>query len=159
MVGASMLPNGVEAGTGCVYPAAVANIGTQLSAHGLSWKAYEGDMGNVATREAATCGHPALGSLDGTQSAVAGDGYATRHDPFVYFHSVIDNAAYCDAHVVALGSPSGAMPASALAHETGWRATWRQPRARRRSPSSRRTSATTVTTTLQERDRRRVVAG
>jgi hypothetical protein len=60
------------------------------------------------------------GQLPGwTQSAVAGDGYATRHDPFVYFHSVIDDQAYCNSHVVALGSPSGAMPASAIAGETG----------------------------------------
>jgi hypothetical protein len=50
---------------------------------------------------------------------VNGDGYASRHDPFVYFHSIIDSAAYCDAHVVALGSPTGAMPASALKGETG----------------------------------------
>ena len=29
-------------------------------------------------------------AVDETQKAEAGDGYATRHDPFVYFHSVID---------------------------------------------------------------------
>jgi hypothetical protein len=114
-----MLPNGVEAGTGCVYPAEVQNIGTQLSASGKKWKAYMQDMGNDPNREAAACGHPALNSKDETQKAEQGDGYATRHDPFVYFHSVIDEQAYCDAHVVALGSPSGAMPAAALAGETG----------------------------------------
>ena len=117
--GALMLPNGVETGTGCVYPAEVANIGTQLSALKLTWKAYEEDMGNDPNREAAACGHPAVGSTDETQKAVAGDGYATRHDPFVYFHSVIDEQGYCDKHVVALGSPSGAMPAAALSGETG----------------------------------------
>ncbi|MDX6604620.1 MAG: hypothetical protein QOF23_1129 [Solirubrobacterales bacterium] len=118
-VGALMLPNGVESGVGCVYPAEVPTIGNQLSDRGLSWKAYQEDMGNDPNREAAACGHPAIGSADGTQSAEAGDGYATRHDPFVYFHSVIDNQAYCDSHVVALGSPNGAMPAAALAGETG----------------------------------------
>ncbi|HUA45295.1 MAG TPA: alkaline phosphatase family protein [Solirubrobacteraceae bacterium] len=118
-VGALMLPNGVESGTGCVYPADVPNIGTQLSATGLNWKAYEEDMGNDPNRETAACGHPALNSQDQTQDAEAGDGYATRHDPFVYFHSVIDNQTYCDDHVVALGSPTGAMPAAALAGETG----------------------------------------
>ena len=60
-------------------------------------------MGNDPTREAAACGHPALGSVDHTQSANAGDGYATRHDPFVYFESVTTNSTYCDEHVVALG--------------------------------------------------------
>ncbi|MGZ4175602.1 MAG: alkaline phosphatase family protein [Solirubrobacteraceae bacterium] len=117
--GAVTLPSGVETGEGCVYPAGVQNIGTQLSAAGLNWKAYEEDMGNDPNRETAACGHPAVNAQDGTQSAEAGDGYATRHDPFVYFHSVIDDAAYCDRHVVALGTPNGTMPAAALAGETG----------------------------------------
>jgi phosphatidylinositol-3-phosphatase len=117
--GAVMLESGVETGSGCVYPAEVQNIGTQLSAAGRSWKAYMQDMGNDPNRETAACGHPTVNSTDETQKAEAGDGYATRHDPFVYFHSVIDEAAYCDAHVVALGSPTGAMPAAALKGETG----------------------------------------
>jgi hypothetical protein len=114
-----VLPSGIDAGTGCVYPASVPNIGTQLTARGRSWKAYEQGMGNDPDREAAACGHPAIGTRDGTQTAVAGDGYATRHDPFVYFHAVIDDQQYCDRHVVALGTSTGAMPAAALAGETG----------------------------------------
>jgi phosphatidylinositol-3-phosphatase len=117
--GAVMLSNGVESGTGCVYPAEVANIGNQLTAHKFTWKAYQEDMGNKPNREAAACGHPAVGASDETQKAVAGDGYATRHDPFVYFHSTIDEQTYCDKHVVALGSPTGAMPAAAVRGETG----------------------------------------
>ena len=109
----------METGTGCVYPAEVQNIGTQLSAKKLTWKAYMEDMGNAPNREAAACGHPAIEATDETQKAAPGDGYATRHDPFVYFHSVIDELAYCDKHVVALGSPTGAMPAAALKGETG----------------------------------------
>jgi hypothetical protein len=117
--GAIMLSSGVETGTGCVYPAEVPTIGTQLSAKKLTWKAYMEDMGNDSNRESAACGHPALEATDETQKAEAGDGYATRHDPFVYFHSVIDQQANCDRHVVALGSPTGAMPAAALKGETG----------------------------------------
>jgi hypothetical protein len=113
------LENGVEAGSGCVYPAEVQNVGTQLSAAGKNWKAYEQDMGNDPNRETAACGHPAVNGSDETQKAEPGDGYATRHDPFVYFHSVIDEQTYCDAHVVALGTPSGAMPAASLKGETG----------------------------------------
>jgi hypothetical protein len=113
------LPSGVEAGEGCVYPSSVQNIGTQLTAAGHKWKAYQQDMGNDPARESAACGHPALNALDETQKAEAGDGYATRHDPFVYFHSVIDDQAYCNEHVVALGAPDGTMPAGALRHETG----------------------------------------
>ncbi|HVA09770.1 MAG TPA: alkaline phosphatase family protein [Acidimicrobiales bacterium] len=111
--------NGVDEGLGCVFPAATQTIGNQLTAAGLSWKGYMQDMGNIPGREAAACGHPALGATDGTQTAVPGDGYATRHDPFPYFHSIIDNVAYCDAHVVALGNPDGSMPAAALPGETG----------------------------------------
>ncbi|MGH2908639.1 MAG: alkaline phosphatase family protein [Solirubrobacteraceae bacterium] len=117
--GGRLASNGVRSGLGCVYPADVPSIGTQLTAAGRTWKAYEQDMGNVPGREAAACGHPALNSVDRTESAVGGDGYATRHDPFVYFHSVIDDASYCGAHVVALGSAGGAMPAAALPGETG----------------------------------------
>ena len=111
--------DGVETGIGCVYPSSIENIGTQLTAAGRTWKAYEQDMGNDPDRESAACGHPALESKDETQDAVEGDGYATRHDPFVYFHSVIDDQRYCDEHVVALGSTSGAMPPDALKGETG----------------------------------------
>ncbi len=117
--GALTLPSGVEAGEGCVYPTSIGNIGTELTAAKHRWKAYEEDMGNDPNREAAACGHPALNAQDETQTAEAGDGYATRHDPFVYFHSVIDEPLYCAAHVVALGSPSGVMPPAAMRHETG----------------------------------------
>ena len=112
-------PDGVAEGDGCVFPSSVENIGTQLTARKLKWKAYEEDMGNNPNREAAACGHPALASKDETQDAEEGDGYAARHDPFVYFESVIGNQTYCDEHVVALGSPTGVMPAAALRHETG----------------------------------------
>jgi phosphatidylinositol-3-phosphatase len=117
--GGATRADGVEEGLGCVYPSNIANIGTQLSAAKLRWKAYMEDMGNVSTRESVACGHPAVGAKDETQTAAAGDGYATRHDPFVYFHAVIDEQPYCDKHVVALGSPTGAMPQGALKGETG----------------------------------------
>ena len=118
-ISGSLGPGGIETGDGCVYPANVENVGTQLTTAGLSWKAYMQDMGNIPSREAAACGHPPINSPDGTQAAAQGDGYATRHDPFVYFHSVIDRAQYCDSHVVALGGANGQMPASAVPGETG----------------------------------------
>jgi phosphatidylinositol-3-phosphatase len=116
---ASTRADGVEEGIGCVYPSNIANIGTQMSANKLRWKAYMEDMGNIKSRESAACGHPAVGAKDETQTAATGDGYTTRHDPFVYFHSVIDEPTYCNKHVVALGSPTGAMPEGALKGETG----------------------------------------
>jgi phosphatidylinositol-3-phosphatase len=117
-LGASV-KDGIESGVGCVYPAGIKTIADQLVAKQLTWKAYEQGMGNIPTREAAACGHPALNTQDNTQQAVAGDGYATRHDPFVYFDSVVSRPAYCQRHVVALGGPGGAMPKAAVKGETG----------------------------------------
>jgi hypothetical protein len=93
--------DGQAAGAGCVYPAPVLTVANQLEARGLTWRAYMEDMGN-STTEPKVCRHPALNSQDDTQSAHLGDQYAARHDPFVYFHSIIDNTAGCDANVVPL---------------------------------------------------------
>lgn len=59
--------------------------------------------GTTATAHGPACGHPKLGTID--QTDVTGpqhDGYATRHNPFVYFRGIIGNQAYCDSHVVTL---------------------------------------------------------
>jgi hypothetical protein len=109
-----------QLGNGCVYPARVNDIASQLSAKHESWKAYMEDMGNIASRDhGAACGHPVVGSKDGTQSETKGDGYATRHDPFVYYHRIIDHKAFCRRHVVAQGKPDGAMPKAAPKNEHG----------------------------------------
>jgi hypothetical protein len=112
-------------GDGCVYPGPTATthgaqtIGDQLDAqfgslHPLKvlWREYAEDMGNDLARDygapdqfgvGADCSHPAIGALDKTNTGEAGDQYADRHNPFIYFHSVIDNAARCNKHVVPLG--------------------------------------------------------
>jgi len=89
-------------GAGCVYPKSVPTLPDQLEAAGLSWKAYLEDMGKDPTRESATCGHVPLGALETTNVAKPSDQYAAKHNPFVYFHSIIDDQARCDAHVVNL---------------------------------------------------------
>ena len=91
--------DGQAIGQGCVYPASVATLPGQLESKGLSWKAYMEDMGNQPQRESAGCGHPAIGAPDHTQAAQVGDQYATRHNPFVYFHAIIDLPA-CVQRVV-----------------------------------------------------------
>jgi phosphatidylinositol-3-phosphatase len=100
--------DGQAIGRGCVYPAWVQTLPDQLVAVHKTWRGYMEDMGNDPAREASTCGHPALGAADPTQAAQApsaqvpaGDQYAARHDPFVYFHSIIDSPA-CAANVVNL---------------------------------------------------------
>jgi len=91
-----LLPDGQENGQGCVYPADVPTLPQQLQGAGLTWGAYEEDMGADPARESSVCGHPAVGGPDDTQIATPTDQYATRHDPFVYFHWIIDTPAQCD---------------------------------------------------------------
>jgi hypothetical protein len=116
---------GQVVGDGCVYPAPTATshgaqtIGNQLdamSAKGgphITWRAYAEDMGNNPVRDfygtpdplgGTDCAHPPIGGTDNTNSASATDQFATRHVGFLYFRSVIDNRAYCDEHVVPLGT-------------------------------------------------------
>ena len=73
----------VKNGDGCVFPNTVISIGDQLTSSGQSWRAYEEGMGTEQT-----CVHPDDGTDDPTVSATSG--YVTRHDPFVYFHSLLD---------------------------------------------------------------------
>ncbi|MFA5982580.1 MAG: alkaline phosphatase family protein [Methylococcaceae bacterium] len=127
----SRFPGQVE-GDGCVFPApsqtshGARTIGEQLDAlyntakhkretydrtNRYTWRAYMEDMGDDITRDygtadalgGASCAHPPIGGIDFSNSATVNDQYATRHNPFMYFHSVIDNQARCNSHVVPLG--------------------------------------------------------
>jgi hypothetical protein len=118
---------GQVVGDGCVYPGPTTTsrgartIGDQLDAlnddddeggNRLRWREYAEDMGNDPARDYGTpdplggndCAHAPIGGVDHSNSAEAADQYATRHNPFVYFHSVIDDPARCNAHVVPLGT-------------------------------------------------------
>ena len=101
----------VNGTSGCVYPSGVQTIANQLDAlhppnattHVASWRGYEEDMGNDATRDGGTaCAHPAPNTPPAS-FATSTDGYVTRHNPFVWFHSIIDNSAECTANVLPLG--------------------------------------------------------
>jgi hypothetical protein len=71
-------------GDGCVYPAGVKTLADQLTAKKLTWKGYMEDM-------ASPCLHPEIGQSDPNVIAKETGAYATRHNPFVYFHSIIDS--------------------------------------------------------------------
>ena len=92
-------PDGQAIGTGCVYPAEVKTIADQLGDAGYTWKNYAEDM---ALADPKSCRHPPVNQQDPWQNATADDQYATRHVPFLYFHSIIDNQPLCDANVVDL---------------------------------------------------------
>jgi hypothetical protein len=106
-------------GAGCVYPSSVETFPGQLTATGHTWHGFMEDMGNTPTRETPTCGQPTAGNgstapanpsalvpvSDDTQTATATDQYAARHNPFIYFHSLIDvpggsTESPCEANVV-----------------------------------------------------------
>jgi len=88
--------NGQSVGQGCVYPQQVKTVADQLAGAGLTWKGYMEDMGTP-------CRHPAINGRDDTQQARANDQYAARHNPFIYFHSIIDSPS-CAQNNVPLGA-------------------------------------------------------
>jgi phospholipase C len=85
---------GQTLGQGCIYPSAAKTVADQLTATGLTWKGYMQDM-------TASCRHPALNFADSTQGARLGDQYAARHNPFIYFQSLLGSGD-CLAHDVDL---------------------------------------------------------
>jgi hypothetical protein len=95
-VGTGAVAPGQAVGQGCIYPRQVRTVADQLDAAGLSWKGYMEDMGTP-------CRHPVPNTSDDTQQAEVGDQYAARHDPFVYFRSVIDSPS-CAQRVVDLSA-------------------------------------------------------
>ncbi|HEX8752099.1 MAG TPA: alkaline phosphatase family protein [Solirubrobacterales bacterium] len=97
-----MREDGVALGEGCVYPSTVPTVANQLEDSGHTWRGYMQDMAAGAAGEPTSCRHPEIGAADPTQSPREHDQYAARHDPFVYFHSIIDYAT-CQRNVVDLG--------------------------------------------------------
>lgn len=77
---------GQAVGNGCVYPASVKTVGDQLTAAGKSWRAYLEGMGT-------SCRHPRIGANDPTRVPTRTNQYTTRHNPFMYFHSIIDKSS------------------------------------------------------------------
>lgn len=100
---------------GCVYDSAAQTIADQLIAAGYTWKGYMGDLGADPSHENVSCdtakSQATVGAADMTQNAEGPndtkhdtnvDQYAMRHNPFMYFHSLIDNPTSCKAHIVPL---------------------------------------------------------
>ena len=104
---------------GCVFPAEVKTLFNQLDEAKISYRGYMQDMGNDPAREPATCGNPAPqpgpdtpepggaqgpyrspGSLAAPTDTID-DAYVAKHNPFPWFHSLLDNGD-CAHHVVPL---------------------------------------------------------
>jgi len=71
----------------CVYPNTVTTIADQLRSTGTPWRAYVEDLDKTGR---ATCRRPASNAVDDTATGRPDDGYAARHNPFIYFHSLLD---------------------------------------------------------------------
>src|SRR5438270_3091687 len=82
------------------------SVADQLDEQGLTWL---GSMDSMAR----PCQHPAATDPVDTNQT----GYATRHNPFVYYPPIVENQARCDAHVrlytelsPVLAAPADAVP-------------------------------------------------
>jgi hypothetical protein len=80
---------------GCAYPNTVITVADQIAASGRMWRAYVEDL-DKGQPPRTSCRRPASGAADDTVLPRPGDGYATRHNPFVYFHSLLDLGG-CDS--------------------------------------------------------------
>ena len=90
------------AGEGCVYPAGTKTVVGELARKHLKARAYVQGIDEAGSASGA-CAHPPLGSADATATPASTSPYTTGHNPFVYFHSVIDGSA-CASEDVGLAT-------------------------------------------------------
>lgn len=117
--------NGSVSGDGCIYPTQAINVADQLFSARFSWGAYMEDMGKpepvpqgqtAPANPPQNCVRPDVGATDPTQdvrkadpsTGYAGSGYAVRHNPFAYFHSLLDLGS-CTQKDVSLDRLDGAL--------------------------------------------------
>jgi hypothetical protein len=88
-------------GSGCVYPSTTLTLANQLEGAGKTWKSY---VEGSETGAIGSCPHPQLdsGYTPQSGSGANANGYESRRNPFVYFHSLIDGSA-CEKDDVGIG--------------------------------------------------------
>lgn len=96
---------GQAEGKGCLYPTTIPTLAGQLESEGLSWRGYMEDMSRP-------CLHPEPSTADPNKRATVGDQYVTRHNPFVYFASII-NSPTCEEDLVNLDALPGDLASAA----------------------------------------------
>lgn len=95
--------HGQALGVGCVYPALVKTLPDQLEKAGHSWKGFMEDLGEDSLRDKyGTCTLQRIGQRDLTGFFTGPDGYTAKHDPFLYFHTILDDQTRCAARIVNL---------------------------------------------------------
>jgi len=98
--------NGQAVGQGCIFPGQIQTIADQLTAARFTWRAYMEDMPSP-------CRYPTFNTPDKTQNATPSSAYAVHHNPFVFFHSIIDQES-CASNDV----PLTQLPADLQAYAT-----------------------------------------
>lgn len=123
-----VLEYGQANGVGCVYPAKFPtlvdeiDLNNRMNGANYTWRGWMEDMALEQSGEIRaqgrpadnSCVGPALNSLDGTNGSDTTEQYAARHNPFLFYRSIIGDAesaadfARCDKNVVDLvqGLPS-----------------------------------------------------
>ena len=86
----------VQADSSSAYGGGV-SIGDQLDRAGLTWKGYMEDMPAPCTHASTTAATDPYG---GNSTSGPGYNYADRHNPFIYYGPIVNNAARCAAHDV-----------------------------------------------------------
>jgi hypothetical protein len=81
--------DGLVPGAGCVYPIETLTLPDQVGIARMRWGAYAEDTQN-GTPPAKSCRRPGTNAADPTQTGRPGDEYAARHNPFIYFHSLVE---------------------------------------------------------------------
>ncbi|MDX6698391.1 MAG: phosphatidylinositol-3-phosphatase [Solirubrobacteraceae bacterium] len=88
-------PHGQIVGQGCFYPPKVKTLADQLEAKGLRWKGYMQDLDGATAGDGGRCPRA---PLDLTHP----DAYAPKHDPWIWFHSIVDDQPRCQGNDVPL---------------------------------------------------------
>ncbi len=83
-------------GQGCFFPSTVKTLADQLIAEGMDWGGYMQDFRDETGREGSGCPARERNNPSGV------DEYARKHDPFQFFHTIIDDEDYCLSHDVSL---------------------------------------------------------
>ena len=84
--------NGQLPGSGCVYPVSVRDAAGPAGGRGPNLEGLHGGHGQQpGPRGPHLRPRAAVGRAETTDAAQIGDQYATKHNPFVYFHSIIDD--------------------------------------------------------------------
>ena len=95
--------SGVGAGhIGCTYPTKVKSLSSQLEAAHVSWKGYMENM-DAQPDKPSHCASPLTTGPQTPKREISRPDYKDKHNPFGYYHSIVDRRSYCNRHVVPLG--------------------------------------------------------